>query len=128
METIRMGKCAQFALCKYVCKRALSETFSLNLSLYLKYCFYTHFLRTKFRDPQFSNFCTKQAHLFSKFCRQFLCNFDTLNLQNSIEKDPVLLYNVENSILSSYQLIDWRRDEETTNTFAKTLGYTLSVL
>ena len=38
------------------------------------------------------------------------------------------MYNVENGILSSYELIDWRRDEDTTDTFAKTLGYTLSLL
>ena len=61
-------------------------------------------------------------------CRQYLCNFDTLNLQNPIEKDPILLYNVENDILSYYRLIDWRRDENTANAFAETLGYTLSIL
>ena len=60
--------------------------------------------------------------------RQYLCNFDTLNLQNPIEKDWILLYNVGNSILSSYRLIDWRCDEDTTDTFAETLGYALSVL
>ena len=38
------------------------------------------------------------------------------------------MYNVEKEILSSYQLIDWRRDEDTTDPFAETLGYTLSVL
>ena len=109
-------------------QEGLSETFSLDLSLYLEYCFYTHFLRKNFRNPQNSNFCTKQAHLFSKSCRQYLCNFDTLNLQNPIEKDSVLLYNVENGILSSYELIEKRCNEDTTDTFAKTLGYTLFVL
>ena len=62
------------------------------------------------------------------FYRQYLCNFDTINLQNPIEKDRVLLYNVGNGILSSYQLIDWRRDEDTTDTFAETLGYALFIL
>ena len=61
-------------------------------------------------------------------CRQYLCNLDTLNLQNPIEKDWILLYNVENSILSSYRLIERRRYENTENTFAETLGYALSLL
>ena len=38
------------------------------------------------------------------------------------------MYNVENGILSSYELTDWRRNEDTTDTFAETFGYTLSVL
>ena len=50
------------------------------------------------------------------------------NLQNSIEKDWILMYNVENGILSSHRLIDRRRYEDTTDTFAETLGYTLYVL
>ena len=63
-----------------------------------------------------------------EFCRQYLCNFDTFNLQNPIEKDWILLYNVENSISSSYELIDGRRNEDTEDAFAETLGYTLSFL
>lgn len=108
--------------------RGLVRGFSLNLSLYLGYCFYTRILRIIFRFLRFSNFCTKQAHLFSEWYHQYLCNFDTFNLQNPIEKDWILLYNVENGILSSYELIDWRRNEDTEDAFAKTLGHTLSFL
>lgn len=108
--------------------RGLGRGFSLNLSLYLGYCFYTRFFRTNFCDPHFSNFCTKITPRFNTLCCQYLCNFYTLNLQNPIEKDRVLLYNVENDILSSYELIDWRRDEDTTDTFAETFGYALYVL
>ena len=38
------------------------------------------------------------------------------------------MYNVENGILSSYELTDRRCNEDTTDTFAETLGYALSVL
>ena len=38
------------------------------------------------------------------------------------------MYNVKNGILSSYKLIDWGRNEDTEDAFAKTLGYTLSIL
>ena len=62
------------------------------------------------------------------FYRQYICNFDTINLQNPIEKDWILLYNVGDGNLSSYQLIERRRNENTKNTFAETFGYTLSVL
>ena len=53
-----------------------------------------------------------------QLCRQYLCNFDTFNLQNPIEKDWILMYNVENGILSSYKLTDWGRNEDTTDKFA----------
>jgi len=63
-----------------------------------------------------------------ELCRKYLCNFNTLNLQNPIEKDWILLYNVGNGNLSSYRLIERRRNEDTEDAFAETLGYALLVL
>ena len=54
-------------------------------------------------------------YLNCKNMDEFLEKFS--HLQNPIEKDWILLYNVENDILSSYELIEMRLNENTKNTF-----------
>lgn len=81
--------------------RRLLTRIPSDFALQMEYQFYTQFGGDNFLKILFSHFCTIEALCIVKLQLIFLYNLDSANLPVSLEKPGILLYNVENEILSS---------------------------